>query len=241
MPRGPRRDDPEPRRGLGTRALVAIGAVVIVVIAAGAYLVLHKSGNGSSTAGANTATTPASKPKTSKSAGSGSNAAKSGAGGTAATAFTLATPATAGGYPKGQDPNDLNAATATAKQITTALSSGGGGTVKGASVSAAYTLPANQVITFVGYTGTFTPTKVATILASLGSDPHTYSAGPNGGVLGCGNTKATPSGAVCFWATPSTLGITEFFNTIGPETLVTFQNKGAADTLKLRNGVETKK
>jgi hypothetical protein len=121
------------------------------------------------------------------------------------------------------------------------VTSGGGGTAKGAPVSAAYTLPANQVITFVGYTGTFTPAKVATILASLGSDPHTYTAGPNGGELGCGNTTSAPNAAVCFWATSTTLGITEFFTATGPETLVAAQSKGAADTLKLRNDVEKKK
>ena len=91
--------------------------------------------------------------------------------------------------------------------------------MKGNPVSAAYQLPASQVITFVGYQGTFTPAKVATILATLGTDPNTYPAGPNGGILGCANTTTTPSGAVCVWATSSTLGITEFFTATGPETL----------------------
>jgi hypothetical protein len=121
------------------------------------------------------------------------------------------------------------------------VTSGGGGTVKGNPVSAAYRLPAAQVITFVGYQGTFTPAKVMTILASLGTDPNTYQAGPNGGGLGCANTKSTPSGAVCVWATSSTLGVTEFFDANGPETLNAAQNKGAADTLKLRADVEKKK
>jgi len=113
--------------------------------------------------------------------------------------------------------------------------------VKGTPVSAAYRLPAAQVITFVGYQGTFTPAKVLTILATLGSDPNTYSAGPNGGALGCANTKSTPSGAVCVWATASTLGVTEFFDANGPETLNAAQSKGANDTVKLRADVEKKK
>ena len=107
-------------------------------------------------------------------------------------------------------------------------------------VSGAYQLPANQVITFVGYKGTFTPAKVQTILASLSSDPNPYAPGPNGGVLGCGNSKTTPSAAVCAWATSTTLGITEFFTATGPETLNAAQSKGAADTLKLRADVEKK-
>src|SRR5262249_28118867 len=32
MPRGPRRDDPEPRRGLGMRGFIGIGVVVVIVI-----------------------------------------------------------------------------------------------------------------------------------------------------------------------------------------------------------------
>ena len=131
-------------------------------------------------------------------------------------------------------------ATATAQQIVTAVTSGGGGTVKGNPVSAPYQLPASQVITFVGYEGTFTPAKVKTILASLGSDPHTYPAGPDGGILGCANTTTAPSGAVCVWATSSTLGITEFFTATGPETLNSAQPKGATDTVTLRAGVEKK-
>jgi hypothetical protein len=98
-------------------------------------------------------------------------------------------------------------------------------------------------MTFVGYQGTFTPAKIATILATLGSNPQSYPAGANGGMLGCANTPASPtatSGAVCVWATTSTLGITEFFNSTGPEALVQSQSKGAADTVKLRTDVEKK-
>jgi hypothetical protein len=133
-------------------------------------------------------------------------------------------------------------ATATAGQISTAVTSGGGGTVTGKPVSAAYQLPDSQVITFVGYQGSFTPAKVATILASLGSDPHTFPAGSLGGVLGCANTTTTPSGAVCVWSDSSTLGVTEFFGSTAPETLstTTEQAKGASDTVNLRASVEKK-
>jgi hypothetical protein len=246
--RGPRRDDDdEPRRGLGMRGLIAIGVVVAIIIVAGVVLLTHKSGGSSPTA-SNTpaagATAPSAKPTaTGKgSAGTAPGAgASGGAGATATAAYTLSTPSTAGGYPLGQDPSFLTTATNTAKQISAAVTSGGGGTVKGNPVSAAYRLPAAQVITFVGYQGTFTPAKVLTILATLGSNPNTYPAGPNGGVLGCANTKDTPSGAVCVWATASTLGVTEFFDANGPETLNAAQSKGATDTVKLRADVEKKK
>ena len=241
MPRGPRRDDPdpEPRRGLGTRGLIAIGAVVAVIIVIGVVVFMHKSGGtptASNTPAASTA--PAAKPSAGTARGTGSGTAAG--GGATTAAYTLSTPATAGGYPMGQDPHFLATATATAKQISAAVTTGGGGTVKGNPVSAAYQLPASQVITFVGYQGTFTPAKVETILGSLGSDPHTYPAGANGGILGCANSTTTPSGAVCVWATSSTLGITEFYTATGPETLNAAQSKGADDTVKLRAGVEKK-
>jgi hypothetical protein len=245
MPRGPRRDDPEPRRGLGMRGLIAIGAVVAIIIVVAVVVLTHKSGPSSPTAGSTptggSMTTPAAKSPSSKAAATGSG---TGSAMTAAAAYTLSTPATAGGYPMGQDPHFLATATATATQISAAVTSGGGGTVTGKPVSASYRLPATQVITFVGYKGTFTTAKVATILASLpGTDQHSYSPGAHGGVLGCANTTATAtvaSGAVCVWATASTLGITEFFNSAGPEPLTASQSKGAADTVKLRADVETK-
>jgi hypothetical protein len=221
------------RRGLGTRGYVVIGLVIAVIIVL-AYVVLTKgSGNKTPTAGNSPSGSTTSAPA--KPSGSTSAAAT--------TAYKLSTPTTAGGYPQGQDPHFLTTATATAGQIVTSVKSGGGGTVKGNPVSAAYQLPLSQVITFVGYQGTFTPAKVATILATLGTDPHTYPAGPNGGMLGCANTAATAtvtSGAVCVWATTSTLGVTEFFSATGPEALTTSQSKGADDTVKLRADVEAK-
>ena len=43
------------------------------------------------------------------------------------------------------------------------------------------------------------------------------------------------------WATKTTIGVTEFFDVAGPEVLTNSQDRGAADTVKLRSGVETKK
>ena len=225
----------EERRGLGLRGYIVIGVVVAVVIVL-AVVLLKGSGSKTPTAGStpggSTTSSAAAKPSASGTAGAG-----------AATAYVLSTPAKAGGYPKGVDPHFLATAQTTATQIVTSVKSGGGGTAEGMTVSAAYQLPASQVITFIGYQGTFTPAKVATILATLGTDPHSYPAGPHGGAFGCVNTPASAtatSGAVCIWATSSTLGITEFFDSTGPEALIQSQNKGAADTLSLRNDVEAK-
>jgi hypothetical protein len=227
------------------RGLIVIGAVVAVIIVIAVVVLTHKSGGSSPTAGSTPAggiaSTAAAKPSASKAAENGTGTkTPAGGAGAATAAYTLSTPSKAGGYPIGQDPHFLATATATAKQIASAVASGKGGTAKGNPVSAAYQLPLNQVITFVGYQGTFTPTKVATILASLGSDPKQYTAGPHGGMLGCANTTTAPKAAVCVFATSSTLGITEFFTATGPETLNAAQPKGAADTLNLRADVEKK-
>lgn len=240
-PRNSRRDDDDDSRGgIGMKGLVAIGAVVVVVIAAAAYMFLHKSS--SAPTASNTPAGGMSSPAApAKSGTAKASAAASGGGGAATAAYTLSTPNTAGGLPMGQDPNDLANAKATAQQIVTALSAGGGGAVKGNPVSAAYTLPGNQAMTFVGYQGTFTPDKVATILSKLGANAKPYPAGPNGGALGCANTTTTPSGAVCVWATSSTLGITEFYSATGPETLTASQSKGADHTKAVRADVEKKK
>ena len=119
------------------------------------------------------------------------------------------------------------------------LSRGGGGTVKGNPVSAAYQLPTSQVITFVGYQGTFTPAKVATILASLGRTRTPTRPGRTAASSAAPTRRpraTAPSGAVCVWATTSTLGVTEFFSSTGPEALTASQTKGAADTRQAPRG-----
>jgi hypothetical protein len=226
------------------KGIIAIVVVVIVVIVVAVVLLTHKTGgspSASNTPAGGAATTPAAQPTSSKAGGSGTGKATGGSG-TTTPAYTLSTPSTAGGYPIGQDPNFLTTATATAQQVSAAVTSGGGGKVTGKAVSAAYQIPAQQVITFVGYQGSFTPAKVATILASLGSDSHVYPAGTFGGILGCANTTTAPDGAVCVWADSSTLGITEFFEASGPETLTpgTEQAKGGSDTVSIRDDVEKK-
>jgi hypothetical protein len=246
----PRRADPRPPRpmpgrgpslGGGRGRILVIVGVVAVVIIAGAYFLTQNSGP-SNTDANNTPTLAPTTPAATKAATK--SATKPTASPTASgPVYTLSTPATAGGYPMGQDPDFLATATTTAHSIASSVSSGGGGTVKGSPVSASYQLPTGeQVVEFVGYQGTFNPAKVKTILASLGSDPNSYPAGPNGGILGCANTPSSPSGAVCVWATTSTLGVTEFFDVSGPETLTTSEMaNGAQIVVNLRSGVETKK
>jgi hypothetical protein len=237
-------DDEMP--GFGKRVYLTAGAILVLIVVVVLILMNQHSGK---SAGATTGTQfppgtiPSSTPSTPKTTTTPSKSDKSHATQTT-SGYVLSTPATAGGYAKGQDPHFLATATGTAQQIAAAVTSGGGGSAKGSPVSAAYQLPSGgQVMTFVGYEGTFSPSKIATILGSLGSDQNTYPAGALGGTFGCANTPATasaPSGAVCVWADANTLGITEFFSSIGPEVLTVSQAKGANDTLKLRASVEAK-
>ena len=234
------------------KRILAIGAVVVIVAAGGAYLALHKStpsnnaaANGPTPTASTVASTPAS---TATATPKGKNSTKkSGVTGSANSSggYVLSTPATAGGYPIGTDPHFLSITTATAATLEQSAVNGGGGTIAGKPVSASYTLPDEQTIEFVGYQGTFSPSKVMSNLGSFGSSENIYPAGNNGGQLACANTTATattPSGAVCFWVTKSTLGFAEFFTQAnGPEPLNTAQAKGAQDTINLRSSVETLK
>ncbi len=217
-------------RRSGVTALVA--AVVVVIVGVGAYVLLSHGNSGtpssnaptsSSSPNTNAATTPA---------------AKAPAANT--VAYTLTTPATAGGYPKlATIPAAVQTATGPVSQAIESAAKSAGGKVSG-QVAAAYQLSGGQVLAFSGFKGTFSPAKIMASLASLATDSHTDPAGPHGGMLGCATTPDAPSGTVCLWATTTTLGITEFFSPDGPE-VVTDQAKAAADTLKVRNSVEVPK
>ena len=243
--RGGRRDEIEPpSRG---KLILAIGAVVVVVAAGVVYLAVHGSSrkNNNATGGTTPTTSTSASAPTAPAKPTTTGAAKNpDVTGSAASAgsYVLSAPSTAAGFPIGTDPKFLATATSTAAAIEQTGISGGGGTVTGSPVSASYTLPDEQTIEFVGYQGTFNPSKVMTNLASYGSSEKTYPAGPNGGDLACANTTATattPSGAVCIWVTKSTLGFAEFFTQAdGPEALNTAQPKGAEDTVNLRASVE---
>jgi hypothetical protein len=235
--------------------ITTILVIIVAAIASGVYLLTNSGGNGLANSGATSPASPkptvaakttAPKTKATPKATAKSKAKSSTHAGKGATAgYLLSTPATAGGYPQGQDPHFLATATTTAQSIVSTVTSGGGGAVTGSPVSAAYKLPTNsQVITFVGYKGTFNPAKVITSMSSFGTTDKTYPGGTNGGEIACANTPATassPSGGVCVWATATTLGVTQFFDIAGPETLTVSQYRGAADTEKLRSSVEAKK
>ena len=218
---------------------IAVGLVVALGIAAVVIVLRHhgKSGTPAAT-GTTAAPTAASRPPTTPSA---STTATAGQPGAQPAGYTLATPATAGGYPRlAQVPAAVGStATQTALSIFRKATHTSSGKLP-SDVTAAYQLSGGQVMTFVGYHGSFNPATVIANLATLGANGQPYDPGPHGGKLACATAPGTPSGTVCVWVTTTTLGVTEFFSSVGPE-VVTIQSKAATDTVRLREGVEVVK
>jgi hypothetical protein len=228
------RQEAPPRRS-GVTALVAVAVVVVIGIGVGAYLLLNRGNSTApqSTGGTTAAPTSSPQPQLTNRA---APPAKT-------VTYTLTTPATAGGYSAlSKIPTALmNAASTTTAAMSGPALSDGGGKIAGKGVAAAYQLSSGQVMTFIGYEGTFNPAKVLSNLASLGSSGKQYPAGPHGGDLACATAPGTPSGTVCLWTTTTTLAVTEFFAADDSPEVVADQSKAAADTLKLRNSVEVPK
>jgi hypothetical protein len=222
-----------------SKAGMAIVLVVVIGVAIGVVAYLLMRGKPA---------VPASQGGPAYGATPGTHAAKSpgavttgrGTRGAATAGYTLKKPATAGGYTRlaSVPASVATAAGATSAAIRDAAVNDGGKVTS--QVKAAYQLSGGQVLSFTGFDGRFNPAKVLASLATLGTDSHTEAAGPHGGKLACAVAPATPSapgGTVCMWVTTTTIGITEFFGSNGPE-VVSRQSKAAADALKLRNSVE---
>ncbi len=213
----------------GLTAIIAVGAIVLVGIAVGAYMLLTRHSGTRTPA----RTAPTSHPsETAAKTPAATQAAATPAG------YTLSTPATAGGYAKlATIPSDVRTSVgALSQSIENAAVQHDGGKVTG-QVTGAYQLSGGQVLGFTGFVGTFSPATVIASLATLGTDSHTAAAGPHGGMLTCATAPGSVHGTMCVWATPTTLGITEYFGPTGPE-VVTIQAKAASDTLGFRDSVE---
>jgi hypothetical protein len=231
--RGRDRDTRGSQRGR-SKVFIAVGLVVVLAIAAGAYLVLRKHGT----------TPPASMPPTTapRTTPSASHPASGKAVNPATgTAYTLSTPATAGGYAKLATASSTvtSTAAATAQSVREqAVNSGGKVTSQ---VSGYYQLSSGQVMSFAGYEGTFNPAKVLASLGQVGQGGQTYPQGAHGGELACIPSAGTPGGTVCVWVTTTTLGVTEFFASTGAPETVTNQAKAAQDTVNFRADAEAAK
>ena len=221
------------QRGRG-KVFIAVGLVVVLAIAAGAYLVLRKHGT-TPPASLSPTTAPRTTPSASHPASGQASQPATG------TAYTLSTPATAGGYAKLATASSTvtSTATATAQSVREqAVNSGGKVTTP---VSGYYQLSSGQVMSFAGYEGTFNPAKVLASLGQVGQGGQTYQAGTHGGDLACIPSAGMPGGTVCVWVTTTTLGVTEFFASTGAPENVTDQAKAAQDTVNFRADAEAAK
>ena len=159
-------------------------------------------------------------------------------------AWTMAVPATAGGYKKHTPMPAAMLATGTkdASALMSAVELAGGKPDMAGKqpkfVSADYLVPGNQAIGYVGFTGTFDPASVMTAFAKIADNVASEPAGGHGGKLACGGMSADngPSGTVCVWATKSSLGMAGFFGNTMPEHVLSA--KAGEDTVKLRGDVE---
>lgn len=169
-------------------------------------------------------------------------ASASGSAGTA-TAYVLTTPATAGGYtrttPMSASIQEIGTARATA--LMQAVEKAGGKAT--GNVSGEYLIVGDQSIGYAGFTGTFSPNAVITAFGTLATGLASQPAGQHGGLLSCGTVTATSpassTGTACVWATPTTVGMAEFFSG-GALEQVTMSRAGQ-DTANFRSGVETLK
>jgi hypothetical protein len=223
------------------RMMVAVGIALLIVIGLGLYLV--GKGNSSDTGGGGNQALPLPSTTASKAAPTSSSTAgvaKKKPPVKTAAGFTLTTAATAGGYPlMSAIPAYVQGPASTTAQAIRNAAVSDGAKITG-KVSGAYQLRLGQVMAFTGYEGTFNPAKVIASLATLGSNGATYSPGKDGGKLACAVAPGTQPGTVCVWVTTTSLGITEFFSSTGPEN-VSDQAKTAADTRNFRAGVEHRK
>jgi hypothetical protein len=229
------RDTRGSRGGSRGKVLIAAAVVVVLAIAAGAYLVLHKHAATPPTSTPPTTAPPRTTPSASHPASRQATQPATG------TVYTLSTPATAGGYPKlATAPSSVTStATATAQSVREQAVSSGGKVTR--QVSGYYQLSSGQVMSFAGYEGTFDPAKVLASLGRVGQGGQTYPAGSHGGDLACIPSAGTPGGTVCVWVTTTTLGVTEFFASTGAPENVTNQSKAAQDTLNFRANAEAAK
>ena len=207
----------------------------MLAIAVGAFLVLRKHSTTPPASMSPTTAPPQTTPSSSHPASGQATPPATG------PAYTLSTPATAGGYPQlaAASSSVTSTATATAGSVREQAVNSGGKVTK--QVSGYYQLSSGQVMSFAGYEGTFDPAKVLASLGQVGQGGQTYQAGAHGGDLACIPSAGTPGGTVCVWVTTTTLGVTEFFAPNGAPENVTNQSKAAQDTVNFRADAEAAK
>jgi hypothetical protein len=207
-------------------AAAVIGVAVIV------YLVIHlaKSGSGNAASGASTP----------------GSTATAGGGAAAGQVYVLRQAAFVGKYPLNKPGAALIASGlkgANSNIIKKMASTGAG--KPGKSVIGVYdtgrstSLESSSYkgLMFIGYDGTFNPTKLMNLVQSNLKSSRVVNAGPHGGKMVCGyDTSSGSEVSECVWATTTTFGTVGFFNGGHPAKI-----NGAPNlALKVRAAVEAR-
>jgi hypothetical protein len=193
-----------PQRPGGVRIVLYLGAAVIGV-AAIVFLVIHLAKGGSSTASGTS--TP--------------GATTTAGGGGAAGQYVLRQAAVVGKYQLNKPAvNQLSSVIKTAgSTITSKMVSTGSGK-PGQPVIGIYDTGQTATLTssdkgliFIGYDGTFTPTKLMNLVRKNLKSSRVVNAGPHGGKMVCGYAVSDGTQASeCMWATTTTFGVVEYIN-----------------------------
>jgi len=201
---GPRSAVRTPQRPGGMRMVLYLGAAVIGV-AAIVFLVIHVAKSGSGTA-----------------SGTSTPGATTTAGAAAGQGFVLRQAASVGKYPLNKPGSTLIASGikgATANVVKKMASVGAG--KPGKAVVGVYDMGASSSfksasykgLIFVGYDGTFNPTKLMNLIRKNLKSSRVVNAGPHGGQMVCGyDTSSGSPVSECAWATTTTFGTVGFVN-----------------------------
>ena len=205
-----------------TAAVIGVAAIV--------YLVIHLAKGGSSTASGTS--TP--------------GATATATGGAAGPAYVLRQAASVGKYPLNKTATGQisGAITTATSKITGKMASTGSGK-PGKPVIGIYDQgPTTSLLSssykglvFVGYDGTFNPTKLMNLIQKNLTSSRVVNPGPHGGKMMCGyNTTNNSVASECVWATTTTFGIVEYFNHGQPAKV----SNASRLALKVRAAVEAR-
>jgi hypothetical protein len=207
-------------------------AAAVIGVAAIVFLVIHLAKSGSGNAASGTSTP--------------GSTATAGGGAAAGQVYVLRQAASVGKYPLNKPGATLIASglKGANSNIIKKMASTGAGT-PGKSVIGVYdtgrstSLESSSYkgLMFIGYDGTFNPTKLMKLVQSNLKSSRVVNAGPHGGKMVCGyDTSSGSEVSECVWATTTTFGTVGFFDGGQPAKI-----NGAPNlALKVRAAVEAR-
>jgi hypothetical protein len=183
-------------------------AAAVIGVAAIVFLVIHLAKSGSGTAASGTSTP--------------GSTATAGGGAAAGQAYVLQQAASVGKYPLNKPGATLIASGlkgANSNIIKKMASTGAG--KPGKSVIGVYDMGTStslesssyKGLMFIGYDGSFNPTKLMKLVQGSLKSSRVVNAGPHGGKMVCGyDTSSGSEASECVWVTKTTFGTVGFFD-----------------------------